>query len=42
MIAYIQNQELHHRKTTFLGEYKTFLDKFEVDYNDDYLFKDLI
>lgn len=42
VIAYIQNQELHHRKTTFLGEYKTFLDKFEVDYNDDYLFKDLI
>jgi putative transposase len=30
VIAYVQNQENHHRKITFLDEYKKFLEKFEV------------
>jgi methyltransferase-like protein len=29
---YIENQEKHHRKKTFLEEYKQFLDHFEVEY----------
>jgi REP element-mobilizing transposase RayT len=41
VIAYVQNQEVHHRKITFLEEYKTFLDKFEIDYDERYIFKDL-
>ena len=40
VIAYIQNQEVHHRKITFLAEYKKFLEKFEVDYDERYIFKD--
>ena len=39
VINYIQNQEEHHRKVTFLEEYKTFLDKFEVIYDERYIFK---
>jgi putative transposase len=41
VIAYIQNQETHHKKVSFLNEYKTFLVKFEVDYDDRYIFKAL-
>jgi len=39
VIGYIQNQEVHHRKITFLEEYKQFLEKFEVDYDQRYIFK---
>ena len=38
VIAYVQNQEVHHRKITFLEEYKKFLEKFEVDYDERYIF----
>lgn len=41
VIAYVQNQELHHQKITFLSEYKKFLEKFEVDYDERYIFKSL-
>jgi len=41
VIAYVQNQEVHHRKITFLEEYKKFLEKFEVDYDEQYIFKAL-
>jgi REP element-mobilizing transposase RayT len=37
-IDYIKNQELHHRKKTFLEEYHEFLEKFEVDFDERYLF----
>jgi putative transposase len=40
VIAYVQNQEVHHRKITFLEEYKNFLEKFEVDYDERYVFKE--
>lgn len=36
---YIANQEEHHRKRTFLEEYKLFLNQFEVDYDERYIFK---
>jgi len=34
---YIQNQELHHRKMSFREEYRRFLDKYHVDYDEKYL-----
>jgi len=36
---YIMNQEEHHRKRTFLEEYQQFLEQFEVDYDERYIFK---
>ena len=39
LITYVQNQEVHHGKITFLEEYKKFLEKFEVDYDERYIFK---
>ena len=36
---YVMNQEEHHRKKTFLEEYQQFLDQFEVDYDQRYIFK---
>lgn len=39
VINYIQNQELHHKKKTFQEEYLEFLDKFDIDYDQKYIFK---
>jgi REP element-mobilizing transposase RayT len=36
---YILNQEKQHRKKTFKEEYLEFLQKFEVEYNEKYLFE---
>jgi REP element-mobilizing transposase RayT len=38
---YIQNQEIHHRKITFREEYISFLKKYDVVYDERYIFKDL-
>jgi len=38
VVKYIQNQKEHHRKKTFMEEYRAFLDAFEVEYNERYLF----
>jgi putative transposase len=38
VIRYIMNQETHHGKQTFREEYLELLKKFEIDFNDDYLF----
>jgi putative transposase len=40
VIAYIQNQEVHHTKKTFLEEYKELLDELEVSYDERYIFKE--
>jgi REP element-mobilizing transposase RayT len=40
VINYIRNQEEHHRKQTFLEECKDFLEKFEVEFDDRYIFKE--
>jgi putative transposase len=42
VVNYIQNQELQHKKKTFREEYLDFLEKFEVDYDDKFIFKELI
>jgi REP element-mobilizing transposase RayT len=39
VIKYVQNQENHHRKRTFKEEYLEFLKKYEIEYNEKYLFK---
>jgi REP element-mobilizing transposase RayT len=41
VIRYIQNQESHHHKETFLDEYKKMLRLFDVDYDEKYIFKEL-
>jgi len=38
VIKYIMNQKEHHKKQTFKEEYLEFLKKFEIDYDDKYLF----
>lgn len=42
VIRYIQNQEIHHRKETFLDEYRKMLKLFNVEYDEQYIFKELI
>ncbi len=39
VINYINNQPEHHRKKTFREEYLDFLKKYEIDYNEQYLFE---
>ncbi len=41
VIRYIQNQEVHHKKETFLDEYRQFLKAFEIEYDEQYIFKEL-
>jgi putative transposase len=38
---YIINQEQHHKKRTFGEEYKELLKKFNVDYDEKYVLKDI-
>lgn len=39
VINYINNQEIHHIHKTFPEEYLELLNEFEIDYDDQYLFK---
>lgn len=39
VIRYIQNQEAHHRRRSFKDEYLSLLKKFEIEFDDKYLFK---
>ena len=39
VIKYIQNQERHHNKKSFKEEYLEFLKKFEIEYDEKYLFE---
>jgi putative transposase len=42
VINYIENQELHHQKKSFLEEYREFLDRFEIEYDEKYIFREPI
>lgn len=42
IINYINNQKEHHQKQSFLEEYKSFLEKFEIEHNLEFSFKELI
>ncbi|MFO7975721.1 MAG: IS200/IS605 family transposase [Candidatus Hydrogenedentota bacterium] len=37
LVAYIDNQEEHHKKRTFQDEFRMFLDKYGVEYNEAYV-----
>jgi REP element-mobilizing transposase RayT len=39
VIKYIMNQKEHHKKRTFREEYVNFLNKFNIEFNDKYLFE---
>ncbi len=39
VIKYIENQKEHHKKTSFREEYVEFLNKYKVEYKDEYLFE---
>lgn len=36
---YIENQELHHTQKTFIEEYITMLEEFEIEFDSKYIFK---
>jgi len=38
-IDYIKNQEIHHHRKSFVQEYLEFLEKFEVPFDERYIFK---
>ncbi len=37
VIAYIENQKKHHKKKTFQDEYRAFLKKYKVEYDERYV-----
>lgn len=39
VIRYIQNQQKHHARKTFRQEYVELLEKFDIDYDERYIFK---
>lgn len=42
VVRYIHNQQEHHKKVTFLDEYKLLLKKFEIEYDERYIFHNLL
>ena len=42
VIRYIQQQEHHHRAQTFADEYKSFLTAFGIEYDERYIFKEMV
>lgn len=40
VIRYIQNQEKHHAKESFLDEYRKFLNTFEIEWDERYIFNE--
>lgn len=40
VINYVKNQEKHHAKQTFRDEYIEFLKKFDIDYDERYIFQE--
>ncbi len=38
VVKYILNQQIHHKKSTFREEYVEFLKKFEVEFDEKYIF----
>ena len=41
VIDYIRDQQIHHHRKSFIEEYLEFLVKFEVPYNERYIFKQI-
>ena len=41
LIKYVENQQVHHKKKTFLEEFRRILEKSEIEYNPKYLFHEI-
>jgi putative transposase len=41
VVLYIRHQQDHHNKINFINEYKRILDRFEVTYKSEYIFKEI-
>lgn len=41
VLAYIQNQEEHHKTQSFQAEYIELLEEFEIEYDERYIFKEI-
>lgn len=41
LIDYVKRKEEHHQTKTFMAEYKEFLEAFEVDYDEKYIFREI-
>ena len=39
VIKYIENQKEHHKKISFLDEYKSYLEQYGIEYDEKYIFK---
>jgi len=39
VIRYIQNQQQHHRRRNFTGEYRQLLERFNVPHDERYVFQ---
>ena len=39
VVDYVMNQPAHHKKKTFKEEYLGFLEKYEIEYDEKYLFE---
>jgi REP element-mobilizing transposase RayT len=39
VIQYIQNQEEHHKETSFKDEYLKYLKRFEIEFDENYVFE---
>ena len=42
VIDYIKNQEIHHQKKSFIEEYLEFLEKFEVPFDERFIFRPVV
>ena len=40
VINYIKNQKEHHKKVSFMDEYKSFLNAFEIEFEEKYILKE--
>jgi putative transposase len=41
VIRYVKNQKIHHQKETFLDEYRKMLTVFDIEWDEQYIFKEL-
>jgi hypothetical protein len=42
VIRYIENQQQHHRRHTFAGEYEKLLERFKVPHDQRYVFEAVV
>jgi len=41
VVTYVENQERHHAKQSFTDEFRKFLDKFGIEYDNQYIFHEV-